>query len=243
MHKRDDQIGLVLLIEDDKQVAETISQFLELRGYAVDYAGDGISGLHLGVTNSYDILILDCLLPGMNGLDVCRKLRREGKSSMPILMLTGCDSLDDKVLGLQAGADDYLVKPFAMRELEARVQALIRRERRQVSAEVMTVADLSLDMGSLRLVRAGQTLTISPIALKLLTILMRESPRVVSRRDLEREVWGDALPDSDTLRSHLYHLRRIIDKPFAQPLLHTLPSTGYRIADLQMEEALTARSA
>jgi DNA-binding response OmpR family regulator len=147
-------------------------------------------------------------------------------------MLTARDTLEDKLIGLDAGADDYLVKPFEIRELEARVRALIRRDRRQVSAEVLRVGDLVLDTATLRLQRAGKDLAISPIGLKLLTILMRESPRVVSRRDIEREVWGDLLPDSDTLRSHLYNLRKVIDKPFAKPLLHTIHSAGYRLADL-----------
>jgi len=134
------------------------------------------------------------------------------------------------------------VKPFEIRELEARVRALIRRERRQVSAELLSVGDLILDTASLRLTRAGQELMVSPIGLRLLTILMRESPRVVSRRDIEREVWGDLLPDSDTLRSHLYNLRKIIDKPFQKPLLHTIHSAGYRLADLDAETAASRAS-
>jgi DNA-binding response OmpR family regulator len=138
----------------------------------------------------------------------------------------------DKVLGLEAGADDYLIKPFAIQELEARIRALIRRERRQVSNEVYKVADLVLDTGSLRATRGGRDLILSPIALRLLGILMRESPRVVSRRDIEREIWGDELPESDTLRSHLYNLRKAIDRDFEKPLLHTVQTAGYRIVDL-----------
>ncbi|PKM08986.1 MAG: hypothetical protein CVV14_01380 [Gammaproteobacteria bacterium HGW-Gammaproteobacteria-4] len=149
------------------------------------------------------------------------------------MMLTARDTLHDKVSGLDAGADDYLVKPFAIQELEARLRALIRRERRQVSSEVLQVADLIYDAASLRVTRAGQDLTLSPIGLRLLGILMRESPRVVSRRDVEREIWGDALPDSDTLRSHLYNLRKVIDRPFQKSLLHTVQSAGYRIADME----------
>jgi DNA-binding response OmpR family regulator len=167
-------------------------------------------------------------------------LRREAKSATPVLMLTARDTLEDKLVGLEAGADDYLVKPFEVRELEARLRALIRRDRRQVSAGLLTVGDMSLDTATLRLTRGGQELTVSPIGLKLLVILMRESPRVVSRRDIEREIWGDMLPDSDTLRSHLYNLRRVIDKPFARPLLHTIHSAGYRLADLDAEAAATA---
>ncbi len=240
MNKRDEQSGLVLLVEDNRGISETVGEFLERRGYSVDYAADGVSGLHLAVSNSYDVIVLDLMLPGLDGLDVCRKLRQEAKKSTPVLMLTARDTLEDKVTGLDAGADDYLVKPFEVKELEARVRALIRRDRRQVSQEVLRVGDLVLDTATLRLTRAGKDLAVSPIGLKLLTILMRESPRVVSRRDIEREVWGDMLPDSDTLRSHLYNLRKVIDKPFQSQLLHTIHSAGYRLADLDSESAAAA---
>lgn len=240
MNKRDEQSGLVLLVEDNRGISEMVGEFLERRGYSVDYAADGVTGLHLAVSNSYDVVVLDLMLPGMDGLDVCRKLRQEAKKSTPVLMLTARDTLEDKVTGLDAGADDYLVKPFEVKELEARVRALIRRDRRQVSQEVLRVGDLVLDTATLRLTRAGKDMQVSPIGLKLLTILMRESPRVVSRRDIEREVWGDMLPDSDTLRSHLYNLRKVIDKPFQKTLLHTIHSAGYRLADLDNETAAAA---
>ena len=242
MKQREDQAGLILLIEDNRGISEMVGEFLERRGYGVDYAADGVTGLHLAEANSYDVIVLDLMLPGMDGLDLCRTLRSEAKKATPVLMLTARDTLEDKLIGLDAGADDYLVKPFEIRELEARVRALIRRDRRQVSAEVLQVGDLVLDTASLRLTRGGQELTVSPIGLKLLMILMRESPRVVSRRDIEREVWGDLLPDSDTLRSHLYNLRKIIDKPFQKALLHTIHSAGYRLADLDAEVA-ASRSA
>jgi DNA-binding response OmpR family regulator len=242
MKQREEQAGLILLIEDNRGIAEMVGEFLERRGYGLDYASDGVTGLHLAIANSYDVIVLDLMLPGMDGLELCRKLRREAKKSTPVLMLTARDTLEDKLTGLDAGADDYLVKPFEIRELEARVRAMIRRDRRQVSAEILQVADLLFDTDSLRVVRAGQDLQVSPIGLKLLSILMRESPRVVSRADIEREVWGDLLPDSDTLRSHLYNLRKIIDKPFQRPLLHTIHSAGYRLADLDAEVAASKRA-
>lgn len=243
MKGRDDQAGLILLIEDNRGISEMVGEFLERRGYSLDYAADGITGLHLAVSNSYDVVILDLMLPGMDGVEVCRKLRQEAKKSTPVLMLTARDTLEDKVSGLDAGADDYLVKPFEIKELEARIRSLIRRDRRQVSQEVLRVGELLLDTATLRLTRNGKDLNVSPIGLKLLTILMRESPRVVSRRDIEREVWGDMLPDSDTLRSHLYNLRKVIDKPFQKSLLHTIHSAGYRLADLDAETpAVLARA-
>lgn len=237
MKSREESAGLILLIEDNRNISEMVGEYLERKGFGVDYASDGADGLRLAVENGYDVIVLDLMLPRIDGLEVCRRLRQEAKKSTPVLMLTARDTLDDKVRGLEAGGDDYLVKPFAIQELEARVRALIRRDRRQVSAEVLKVGDLVLDTATLRLTRGGRDLQLSPIGLKLLTILMRESPRVVSRRDIEREIWGDALPDSDTLRSHLYNLRKVIDKPFEKQLLHTIHSAGYRLAELETEPA------
>ncbi|OPZ11344.1 MAG: Transcriptional activator protein CzcR [Alphaproteobacteria bacterium ADurb.BinA280] len=235
MKAREESQGLVLLVEDNRNISEMVGEYLERKGFGVDYATNGSDGLRLATEGSYDVVVLDLMLPRMDGLEVCRRLRSEAKKSTPVLMLTARDTLDDKVRGLEVGADDYLVKPFAIQELEARIRALIRRDRRQVSAAVLEVADLVLDTATLRATRAGQELQLSPIALRLLTILMRESPRVVSRRDIEREIWGDGLPDSDTLRSHLYNLRKIIDKPFRSQLLHTIHSAGYRLAELETE--------
>ena len=223
----------ILVIEDNSDIAANIGDFLAEKGHVVDFAGDGVTGLHLAVVNDFDVIVLDLGLPGMDGLEVCRKLRQEAKRQTPVLMLTARDTLDEKLTGLSAGADDYLTKPFAIQELEARLRALIRRERRQVGSEVLKVADLVLDPASLRATRGGVELQLSPIGLKLLTILMRESPRVVSRQEIEREIWGNGLPDSDTLRSHLYNLRKTIDKPYEKPLLHTVQSAGYRIADIE----------
>jgi DNA-binding response OmpR family regulator len=229
--------GLVLLVEDNRSLSEMVGEYLESKGFGVDFASDGVDGLRLATDNSYDVIVLDLMLPRLDGVEVCRRLRSEAKKSTPVLMLTARDTLADKVGGLDAGADDYLVKPFAIQELEARVRALIRRDRRQVSAEVLCVADLVLDTSSLRASRGGTELQLSPIGLRLLTILMRESPRVVTRRDIEREIWGDGLPDSDTLRSHLYNLRKTIDRPFDKQLLHTVQTAGYRLADLGQSPA------
>ena len=226
------QAGLVLIVEDNRNISEMVGEYLEGRGFEVDYAMDGLDGYRLAAENPYDAIVLDLMLPRLDGVEVCRRLRNEARKATPILMLTARDTLDDKLGGLSSGADDYLTKPFAIRELEARLHALIRRDRRQVGGGVLQVADLVLDPAALRATRAGQELALSPIALRLLAILMRESPRVVSRQEIEREIWGDDLPDSDTLRSHLYNLRKVIDKPFDRPLLHTVQSAGYRIADL-----------
>ncbi|MDA1307647.1 MAG: response regulator transcription factor [Acidobacteria bacterium] len=227
----DTTAGRILLVEDHQDIAEMVFAYLERRGYVLDHAADGVTGLHLAVTEDYDVIILDLMLPGMDGLSLCKKLRNEARKDTPVLMLTARDTLQDKIAGLDTGADDYLVKPFEIQELEARVRALIRRHKGGLSPQTMSVGDLVLDTGTLAVRRAGREIALAPIGLKLLTVLMRASPRVVSRRELERQVWGDVLPDSDTLRSHLYTLRKAIDRPFDQPLLHTVQGAGYRIAD------------
>jgi DNA-binding response OmpR family regulator len=222
--------GSLLLIEDHRDIAAMVGSYLEGRGFGMDYAADGVTGLHLAVVNDYDAIILDLMLPGLDGLAVCRKLREEARKDTPILMLTARDTQQEKITGLNAGADDYLVKPFDIGELEARVNALVRRHRGGVTAARLQVADLVVDTATLDVQRAGRRLTLTPIAFKMLTVLMRASPRVVTREELEREVWGEDRPDSDTLRSHLYNLRKVIDRPFDRALLHTVHGSGYRVA-------------
>jgi len=221
----------ILLIEDHTDIAEMLISYFEGRGFAVDYAADGLTGLHLAVTNSYDAIVLDLMLPGMDGLSICEKLRRDARNSTPIIMLTARDTLDDKVTGLSIGADDYLVKPFAIAELEARVMSQIRRNRAEVVQEFLSVGDLIVDTSTLSVKRAGKTLNLTPIGFKLLKTLMKASPAVVSRQELERNVWGDILPDSDTLRSHMYNLRKTVDKPFPTSLLKTVQGSGYQLIE------------
>ena len=222
----------ILLIEDHHDIAEMVGGYLEASDYVVDYAVDGVTGLHLAISQDFDAIILDLMLPGMDGLDVCRKLRGEARKDTPLLMLTARDTLEDKIAGLDAGADDYLVKPFEIEELEARIRAMLRRSRREIITESLHVGDLTVDTGTLEVRREGQLLSVTPIGLKLLLVLMKASPRLVSRRDLEREVWGDIVPDSDALRSHLYTLRKAVDKPFPRSLLQTVPGVGFRLADI-----------
>lgn len=223
----------VLIVEDHKDIAEMLYDYFERRDYELDYASDGRVGFNLASQNEYDVILLDLMLPQMDGLDVCRKLREECKNYTPILMLTARDTLEDKVKGLEMGADDYLVKPFEILELEARIKALMRRKGQVTQQEVLEVGELKLDTGTLEVMRGETPIYLSPIGLKILTILMKESPKVVSRNQLEHEIWGDILPDSDTLRSHMYNLRKQIDKPFSQPLLQTIQSRGYRIGDVE----------
>ncbi|MEM8983883.1 MAG: response regulator transcription factor [Pseudomonadota bacterium] len=221
----------LLLIEDNHDIAAMICDFFEARGYTMDYAADGVTGLHLAVTGSFDAIILDLMLPGIDGVELCRKLRNEASRDTPVLMLTARDTLDDKIAGLEAGADDYLVKPFEITELEARIRATLRRIRGRLVRETLELGDLTVDTGTMEVSRAGTSLSLTPIGLKLLTTLLKAAPRVVTRQDLERAVWGDIVPDSDALRSHMYNLRKSIDKPFDKPLLHTVAGSGYRLAD------------
>ncbi len=221
----------VLLIEDHADIAEMVGAYLENRDYIIDYAADGITGLHLAVSNQYDAIILDLMLPGMDGLEVCKKIRDDAKSDVPIIMLTARDTLEDKISGLYRGADDYLIKPFAIQELEARLRSLIRRYSGDIKKEILSVGELSIDTSTLKVQRGDKELAITPIGLKILSVLMRASPAVVSRRELERQVWGDILPDSDTLRSHLYNLRKIVDKPFEKKILLTVQGNGFKIID------------
>ena len=220
----------ILVVEDNPDLAANLIDYLEARGHLVDAAGDGLAGLHLASTQSFDVILLDLILPGMDGVTLCRRLREQNGSATPILMLTARDTLDDKVAGLEAGADDYLVKPFALREVAARILALARRSHAAVAQEPLRVADLVFDTATVRVTRAGRDIALPPIPLRMLESLMRASPRVVGREELERSVWGDAPPDSDALRTHLHLLRGAIDKPFGQPLLHTLRGIGWRIA-------------
>ncbi|HCU89129.1 MAG TPA: DNA-binding response regulator [Gammaproteobacteria bacterium] len=223
--------GNVLLVEDHLDIAEMVWEYLESKGYVVDYASDGVSGFRLGDTNNYDVIILDIMLPGLDGLDVCQRLRKEAQSDVPVLMLTARDTLEEKLSGFDHGADDYLVKPFALEELEARLAALIRRNTRSVSGSNLSVGSLIFDAKTLQVTRDGLEITVSPIGLKILQLLMRRSPRVVPRRDIEREIWGDLPPDSDALRSHMYTLRKVIDKPFGIPLIRTVHGAGFRLTD------------
>lgn len=219
----------ILIIEDNPDLVANLCDYLEPRGYMVEAAYDGRGGLRSARENDYDVIILDLMLPDMDGLEVCKTLRGEGQAT-PILMLTARDTLDDKVIGFHSGADDYLVKPFAMQELDVRLHALVRRMRGEQTLERLQVSNLVFDPASLHVERDGKSITLPPIPLKILALLIRQSPRVVPRREIERRIWGDIRPDSDALRAHMSVLRAAIDRPFDTPLLRTVHSIGYQLA-------------
>ena len=221
----------ILVIEDNTDIAANLGDFLEERGHTVDFAGDGVTGLHRAIVDDFDAIILDLNLPGMDGLEVCRKLRQEARKQTPVLMLTARDALEQKLSGFESGADDYLVKPFALQELEARLSVLLRRGQGKL-ARVLNVADLEYNLDTLEIHRAGTAITLNPTALKILRVLMEATPAVVTRQELETRVWGEELPDSDSLRVHIHGLRAAVDKPFDNPLIQTRHGIGYRIVNL-----------
>jgi DNA-binding response OmpR family regulator len=220
----------ILSIEDNPDLVENLYDFFESRGHVLDVAYVGKKGLQLVENNPYDVIILDLMLPDMDGLEVCRKLRTMG-CTLPILMLTARDTLDDKLRGFNSGADDYLIKPFSLLELEVRLKALVRRGQGKISNALLQVADLQFNPVTLKVKRAGDDIELPPIPLKILELLLRQSPKVVTRREIERHIWGDDLPETDSLRAHLHTLRTLIDKPFPQHLMQTVRGLGYCITE------------
>ena len=218
----------VLVVEDNQNLVANLFEYFEARGYELDAAPDGPTGLHLALTQDYDVIVLDWMLPRMDGREVLAHLRSAGRH-VPVLMLTARAELDDKIGAFRGGADDYLTKPFDLPELEVRLEALASRARGR-GRRVLEVADLRLDLATLEVTRAGRSLHLYPAGRKLLGMLMQASPAAVSRERLERGLWGDSPPDGDMLRSHVYELRRSVDGPFATKLIHTLPRVGYRLA-------------
>lgn len=221
----------ILLIEDHKDIAEMVYEYLEESGFSVDYADTGAAGINLANQNSYDAVVLDLMLPDMDGVEVCKALRGEGGLTAPVLMLTARDTLEDKLLGFDSGADDYLVKPFDLEELAARLRSLTQRRTDQSKAEPLVVGDLVVDLNAKIATRQGNVLSLSPTGMKILILLITESPNIVERSAVEKVVWDDLPPDSDALRSHLYNLRKVVDKPYSRRLIHTVHSTGFRLSD------------
>ncbi|HEY8568451.1 response regulator transcription factor [Microbulbifer sp.] len=222
----------ILVVEDNVDILANVLDYLELQGFSVDCAQDGLSGLHLAATHHYDLIVLDIMLPGLDGYQFCQRLREDARRDTPILMLTARDALEDRLKGLRAGADDYLIKPFSLAELVARIEAITRRSK-GVGMTELRVADLVFDQSTHLATRAGQPLKLNPMGVKLLVLLMRKSPAVVKREVMEMEIWGEDIPDRDSLRSHIHQLRQVVDKPFAKPLIHTVHGVGYRLAETE----------
>jgi DNA-binding response OmpR family regulator len=218
----------VLVVEDHALLRAQVAALLRGAGHLVEEASDGRLGLQMAVDQPPDVLVLDLGLPGLDGVRLCRALRESVPVHVPVLMLTARDSLDDKAQGFAAGADDYLVKPFAGEELLWRCRALSRRHRLG-QPHVLELGELRLDRTRGRAERSGRCLELPPIAYQLLLHLAQAWPRIVTRSELVRSVWGDEPPESDPLRSHLYMLRQALDRPFATPMLKTVHGVGYTL--------------
>ena len=219
----------ILVIEDHPDLAANLGDYLTAQGHSVDFAADGPSGFARARQAEHDVIVLDRMLPGLDGLSLCRRLRAQGTAT-PLLMLTALDTVSNRVDGLAAGADDYLVKPFALSELSARLAALHRRASGGVSDHLLHVDDLELDPSTAEVRRAAQLLNLTRAERRLLEVLMRRSPKLVPRAELERTLWGDDAPDGDVLRAHMHNLRAAVDKPFPRKLIHTVHGEGYRLA-------------
>ncbi len=219
----------ILVVEDHQDLAENICDYLESKKHIIDYAGDGLGGLHLAVTEKYDVIVLDVMLPGIDGLEVCNRLRQSAVTQPGILMLTALDTLDDKLSGFKAGVDDYLVKPFALEELNARLEAIATRNRGGHNS-LLQVDALAMDTGVMSVTREGRQIKLNRACFQILKLLMEAYPNVLSRQEIEFSIWGEDPPDSDSLRSHIYKLRCKIDKKFSYPMIKTVHGVGFKLA-------------
>jgi len=220
----------ILIVEDNAPMAANIYDYLEACGHKPDAAPDGRSGLGMVQANHYDAIVLDWMMPRMDGLAMLTQLRDGLKSRTPVIMLTAKDQLDSKLQGFEAGADDYLVKPIALPELEMRLRVLVTRSHAaQAPGQVLEVGDLRFNLQSLVVTRGDRELSLSPIKRQILEALMRRSPHIVRREHLESLIWGERTLDKDILRSHMHLLRKEVDGEGAPKILHTVQGQGYSL--------------
>ena len=218
----------VLVVEDHAPLRAQVVALLTRAGHIAEEAADGRLGLLMALENPPDVLLLDIGLPGLDGMRLCERLRAESARHVPVLMLTARDALPDKLQGFNAGADDYLVKPFAGEELLARIFALVRR-RSMGEDYLLAIGPLRIDRRAHSANRDGQALNLPPTAFNLLLLLAEAYPRAMSRSEIVSRLWQDEAPDSDALRTHVFQLRQQLDKPFAQPMLKTVHGLGFRL--------------
>ncbi len=217
----------ILLVEDHLPLAKSLAQCFEQQGHSLDYASNGEQAIELFKQGHFDLVVLDVMLPHQSGYDVCQTLRDSGVDT-PILMLTARDTLDDKLHGFAVGADDYLTKPFAVEELLARCQVLIRRQQQRQQSRIH-LGDLVIDTQRQRVSRAGVELDLLPLSYRIVLVLAQAYPAVVNNSRLRQLIWPDEEVDNETLRSQIYLLRQKIDKPFSRPLIKTLHGVGYTL--------------
>jgi DNA-binding response OmpR family regulator len=227
----------ILIVEDNPDILANLYGFLDPKGYTIDSARNGYGGLALASENSYDVIILDVMLPGLNGLELCQKLRYELRTPTPVLMLTARDGVPDKVAGFNSGADDYLVKPCSMVELEVRLKALVRRVGGHLAvSQELRFGGLRFEPDLQEVSRDGVRIVLTRTGYILLRALMSVAPRIVRREDLEQAIWGGDRPESDALRTHIHALRQAIDKPFAFAMIRTVSGVGYRLDESDTHE-------
>lgn len=219
----------LLLVEDNEDLLENLYLWLEPLGYELDSARNGAQAMELACASQYDCIVLDINLPRLDGFTVCSRLREDHGIRTPIIMLTARDSIDDRVHGLSLGADDYLVKPFSLKELQARIEAVLRRP--PLATRVLTFGPIQLDRSRRRITRDGADIRLSPAGFRILEKLMLAAPGMVSRQELETMLWGDETPGSGALRNHILDIRRRLDRPFSWPVLETVPHSGYRLRE------------
>jgi len=218
----------ILVVEDNREILSNITLFLENGGYVVDCADNAMTAIYLIGHNAYDVIVLDIMLPGgANGYDICKTMRQNGNAT-PVIMLTAKDSVEERLQGFDSGADDYLVKPFSLDELEARIGAIYKRSA-GINQPLLQVADLHFNTQTLAVERQGKAIDLHPVLYRLLEVLMRNSPNVVKKATLEHYIWGDDLPESNVLKTTIHMLRKKIDVPFDKPLIHTMRGIGYVI--------------
>jgi DNA-binding response OmpR family regulator len=218
----------VLLIEDQSDLAANVIDYFERYGHAVDYASDGVSGASRALSERFDVVILDVMLPRLDGWDVCRRIRAEAARHVPVIMLTARDALDDKLRGFDAGADDYLTKPFSLDELHARCVALARRHQLHRDQR-MVVGSLTVDVRKREATRGSRVLALTKKGFEIVLALAEAYPAAVTRSELIARIWGDDWPDSDALKSHIYALRQELDKPPQRPMLKTIHGIGFQL--------------
>ena len=222
----------LLIVEDHAPLAANLADYFTEPRYQLDFAVNGWQALHLLSTAVYDVIVLDVMLPSLSGFEVCTRMRTELQVYTPVIMLTARDHIDDKSTGYAAGADDYLVKPFHLKELELRIQALYRR--RQSVAAVLQVGELCFDLQRQQASFNDNPLDLPPIAARILEHLMRTHPRMLSYEQLARQVWGSDQVDLHTLRTQVYALRKLLQKISGQSLIETVTGRGYRLVDKQV---------
>ena len=218
----------LLIVEDNRDILASVVDYLELKGFSVDAIENGQAARALIQANHYDLVVLDIGLPGMDGFTLCAELRQRDKSPLPVIMLTARDAVEDRVLGFEAGADDYLVKPFALPELYQRIKAVLKRTQRRYEP-MLQVGDLVLDTETRQVTRQGRPVKLDRKGYALLELLMKRCPEVVPHEDLIHTLWGDEPPDSDALKSHIYRLRQAVDGAFDPTLIRTVAGTGYAL--------------